>query len=480
MRKTILTLLIILLFIPSALAGSNAKNAMLQMTTTLENSETQLQFNYAENIGDGRGITFGCIGFCTGTYDGNVLIHYYTTLNPDNSLSKYIPALDKIDAGSHNAAGGDGNPSVAGLNGFINDVKNCNDPLFKQAQLYELDQLYYNPAVSIANKIGAKNALTLAFIYDMCVRHGSDGAQSMVNKATSQCGGTPASGVSETVYLSKLISIRDSALKSEGLGDINRDAGFKNVLSSGNVNLTTPFTFVAYGDSFTITGDLGIDTGDVTPINNTTTPVNNTYQKNGKITWKGQDWEVYPEGRSDPGPNNWNPNGVYVDPQGRMHLTVEKAGSTWKACGIDAKNKTKYGTYTWTLDSPNLQNLDKNVVLGLFTYLNDATEQDIEFSQWGSAKNDLLSFSVQPKMIGAFPVTSQPVKCQIVWQKNKCTLTVWDTAGKVIGTATTTKYVPTKNSYACMNLWLNDGHRSPSNGQPVDIVISDFSFIPNH
>jgi len=31
------------------------------------------------------------------------------------------------------------------------------------------------------------------------------------------------------------------------------------VLKSGNVNLTTPFTFVAYGDSFTITGDLGID-----------------------------------------------------------------------------------------------------------------------------------------------------------------------------------------------------------------------------
>jgi chitosanase len=253
---SILMLTFLIFSISPCLADNNAKNAMLQMTTTLENSETQLQWNFAENIGDGRGITFGCIGFCTGTYDGNVLIHYYKTLNPDNSLAKYIPALDKIDAGSHNAAGGDGNPNVAGLDGFINDVHNCNDPLFKQAQLYELDQLYYNPAVSIANKIGAKNALTLAFIYDMCVRHGSDGAQSMVNKATSQCGGTPASGVSETVYLSKLISIRDSALKSEGLGDINRDAGFKNVLNSGNVDLTTPFIFVAYGDSFTITGDL--------------------------------------------------------------------------------------------------------------------------------------------------------------------------------------------------------------------------------
>ena len=255
----ILMLLVLIFSISPCLAGSNAKSAMLQMTTTLENSETQLQWNYAENINDGRGITFGIIGFCTGTYDGNKLIKYYTTLNPNNPLAKYIPALNKIDAGPHNAAGGDGNPSGKSLTNFINDVHKCNDPLFKQAQLYELDQLYYNPAVTMFNHIGAKNRLTLAFIYDMCVRHGTDGAQSIINVATSSLGGTPKTGIDENVYLSKLISLRDSQLKRENLGDLDRDVGFKKVLKSGNVNLTTPFTFVAYGDSFTITGDLGID-----------------------------------------------------------------------------------------------------------------------------------------------------------------------------------------------------------------------------
>lgn len=188
---------------------------MLQMTTTLENSETQLQWNYAENINDGRGITFGIIGFCTGTYDGNKLIKYYTTLNPNNPLAKYIPALNKIDAGPHNAAGGDGNPSGKSLTNFINDVHKCNDPSFKQAQLYELDQLYYNPAVTMFNHIGAKNRLTLAIIYDMCVRHGTDGAQSIINVASSALGGTPKTGIDENVYLSKLISLRDSQLKRE-------------------------------------------------------------------------------------------------------------------------------------------------------------------------------------------------------------------------------------------------------------------------
>jgi endo-1,3-1,4-beta-glycanase ExoK len=213
--------------------------------------------------------------------------------------------------------------------------------------------------------------------------------------------------------------------------------------------------------------------------NNTVNSMNpeNVYQVNGKITWKGVDWVVYPAGKSQPGPNTWDPNGVYVDPQGKMHLTIHKVGSTWKACGIDSAKKFRYGTYTWTLDTPTLQNLDKNVVLGLFTYLNDHTEQDIEFSRWGSNNNNLLSFSVQPKTLGDFPVKSQPTKCQIVWQPGKTVLTVWDAAGNIIGTSTTTKYVPVRESFSCMNLWLNDGHRSPSNGQPVDIVISNFTYV---
>ena len=239
---------------PTEENNPNMKNVILQMSSTLENSDTQPQFNYAENIGDGRGITFGCIGFCTGTYDGNILIKYYTTLNPDNTLAKYIPALDKIDAGSHNAAGGDGNPSVAGLDGFIKDVQNCNDPLFKQAQIYQLDKLYYNPAMSLADSVGAKNALTRAFIYDMCVRHGPDDAKDIIDDA----GTTPKQGADENAYLLKLFSLRDAKLKREGLGDVNRDQGYKNVLSSGNVVLVTPFKFVAYGDTFTIDGNLDL------------------------------------------------------------------------------------------------------------------------------------------------------------------------------------------------------------------------------
>jgi len=257
--------------------ASVAKNAALQMTSTLENSTTKMQYNYAENINDGRGITFGAIGFCTGTYDGNVLVKYYTQLNANNVLAKYIPALNTIDNGAHNSAGGDGNPSVTGLGNFIKDVQGNTDPLFVTAQLYELDQLYWDPAITMANKIGAKYNLTLAFIYDMSVRQGPDGAQDIIDSATSALGGTPATGINETTYLNKLMTVRDGVLKREGLGDVDRDNGFKTVLSSGNVNLQTPYSFTAYGESFTIVNNAN----GITTTGSNTTATKYTLTVNG-------------------------------------------------------------------------------------------------------------------------------------------------------------------------------------------------------
>ncbi len=232
---------------------TSQKAASLQMTTFCENDPaTTLQFNFAQNIGDGAGITFGCIGFTTGTYSGNILIHYYTTLNPNNTLAKYIPALDRID-GLVKASGTKSNDTT-GLDNFINDVRNCTDPLFKKAQLHVLDQMYWNPAVAAATNIGAKYALTLAFIYDMCVNHGDEGAQRLIDQTTAAMGGSPATGISERQWLTKCISIRSGNFP----GGADRHNAFLRVLNSGNVNLTLPFPFTVYGDTCTINGNVGI------------------------------------------------------------------------------------------------------------------------------------------------------------------------------------------------------------------------------
>ena len=278
LRSSCATVLILtlVLFLPQSAnaitATAQQKNVILQITTTCENSDTKLAFNYAENIGDGRGITFGCIGFTTGTYDGNMLIKHYTKLNPNNTLAKYIPALDKIDKESH-PNGLNGN--TKGLENFIKDVKACTDPLFKQAQIDLLNELYWNPALNLANSIGVKNQLTLAFIYDMCVNHGEDGARSLVNKAKSKVGGTPKDGVNENTFLSALFDYRTTYIQQDWAGGVDRVNGFRKLLNANNLNLTPPFKFTVYGDTFTIDGNIGYDVNSSQNNNNNSNQNNN-------------------------------------------------------------------------------------------------------------------------------------------------------------------------------------------------------------
>jgi chitosanase len=233
---------------------SELKGVCLQLTTACENSSGTFDYNYAENIGDGRGITFGIIGFTTGTYDGNELIKYYTQLNPNNSLAKYIPALDKIDNRKHDSE--NKSDDTRGLENFISDVQACSDPLFKQAQLYELDIHYWNPAIKIANSIGAKNNLTLAFIYDMCVNHGANGAQAYVDSVKKDLGGIPSSGVDEKEFLSDLMDYRYNDLSNDDPEGKDRVKAFEKLLKEGNLNLKAPFDFTVYGDTYKIDGNV--------------------------------------------------------------------------------------------------------------------------------------------------------------------------------------------------------------------------------
>jgi PKD repeat protein len=254
--------------ISTSSVNSQTQAAIIQMQVACENSNITPQWNYAEQLSDNRGITFGFIGFTTGTYDGNILIKYYTTLNATNSLAEYIPALDTIDAGAHNYNDGDSNPSVVGLTGFIADVEACSDPLFKQAQVYEMEQMYWQPALAIYNNIGARNAITMSLLYDASIRMGADGAEAFADSATAYLGGTPGTGINETVWDNRFLVYYLSAIQSEDGTDEDRVAAYTRIINSGNLNLTTPYQYTVYGDTFTITGDLGftITSATVAPV----------------------------------------------------------------------------------------------------------------------------------------------------------------------------------------------------------------------
>lgn len=235
------------------------QNIIFSLTNIAENSQTNFAYNYAENIGDGRGITFGIIGFTSGTYDGTLLIRHIKELDSSNYLVKYLPAFEAIDKLPHP----DGKTSnTKGLSNFIKDFKaHGGDSVVKTAQIDKLKELYWNPTIQKVIELGVQYALTVAELYDICVNHGADGDESdkglkQLVEDTNDKIGSIESGVDEKVWLNALYDVRKAYMESDPTwaDALDRIEMHRRILKTGNVNLIAPFNVKCYGDSFTITG----------------------------------------------------------------------------------------------------------------------------------------------------------------------------------------------------------------------------------
>ncbi|MBN2090015.1 T9SS type A sorting domain-containing protein [candidate division KSB1 bacterium] len=119
-----------------------------------------------------------------------------------------------------------------------------------------------------------------------------------------------------------------------------------------------------------------------------------------KIQFSGMSWFVK-AGHYGPGPNYWSDSAesVWLDAEGKLHLKIRKIDGKWYCPEIYSEKLTTYGEHRFLVEGA-LDQLDKNVVLGLFTYVDDTHEIDIEFSKWGSANHQKPgSFTVQPYTI---------------------------------------------------------------------------------
>lgn len=127
------------------------------------------------------------------------------------------------------------------------------------------------------------------------------------------------------------------------------------------------------------------------------------------IQFSGYTWNIKSGANLGPGKNNWSnsTDDVWIDDQGRLHLRIVKYEKKWYCTEIISQNYFGYGRFYFFLDS-RVDQLDPNVVLGLFTYhdvnsngiiepeLGDG-EIDIEFSRWGDPQADFnTTYAVQP------------------------------------------------------------------------------------
>jgi hypothetical protein len=213
------------------------------------------------------------------------------------------------------------------------------------------------------------------------------------------------------------------------------------------------------------------------------------------IRWKGYFWSIKSGRHSNPGHNDWNPNNVFVDTNGFLHLkiTYNTNSGNWDCAGLYTTSRLRFGTYQWEVEG-RLDQLDRYVVLGLFPYAGPPglNEIDIEYTRWGKAANHDCWWTIYPnsgttvaRNNASFNLSETYTTSRLTWSSSG--VHYWHMGGfQPIGTianlfaewncasSSPAQNIPQQAMPLHMNLWLYQGH-APANGQSVEVIIHDFT-----
>jgi chitosanase len=223
-----------------------------KINSVFENDNTNPQYDYIENLDDGRGFTFGKIGFTTANGDGYDLIKAYCESNPNSALKQYLPTLKEL--------ADDENDDTDNLEGFEQAWKSeaMQTATTQDALAYEV---YGKPALDYCNTLGLKSTMAIAFLYDAIVQHGDgdddDSLGALLERTVEDMGGSisgkdkDGNGCGkidnpEIEFLDAFLVQRKKCLqnpankdtKEEWNESVDRVNALKNLLDTENLNLT--------------------------------------------------------------------------------------------------------------------------------------------------------------------------------------------------------------------------------------------------
>lgn len=217
------------------------------------------------------------------------------------------------------------------------------------------------------------------------------------------------------------------------------------------------------------------------------------------LEFSGHSWNVRAAGSGGPGPNDWDPDNVWVDDGGALHLKLTKRDGQWYAAEVSTRERLGFGRYEFQITGP-LDRLDPHVVFGLFNYPTrdvgpDATHEiDIEFAQWGNAQGPIGNYTVWPTTTASrrqsrsfpFRLKGEESTQSFTWTPTKVTFQSRE-GPKGEGSQTLqnwsfepdnpTASIAQKPMPIHINLWCFQG-RPPTNGQEVELVVRGFKFTP--
>lgn len=218
-----------------------------------------------------------------------------------------------------------------------------------------------------------------------------------------------------------------------------------------------------------------------------------------KIEFSGYTWKVKAsETPAGPGPNYFSDRveDIWVDENGQLHMRIVQRDGRWYCTEVFTEAPLGYGEYVFHVAS-RVDQLDENIVLGLFTWDDTAPEHnyreiDIEFAKWGQAANDNAQYVVQPwhhaenmhrfnmELSGDDSTHGFDWRADRVFFQSLYGYQPFPGSGEdeiASWTYTGDDIPPTGGGNARINLWLFNGN-PPSDGEAAEVIIEAFEFIP--
>ena len=222
------------------------------------------------------------------------------------------------------------------------------------------------------------------------------------------------------------------------------------------------------------------------------------------ITFSGYQWDVRATGKGGPGPNIWDDANAQVDDKGWLHLKItsnaDTTGNTeWHCVELSTQQRLGLGRYQFQVIG-RIDELDRNVVLGLFKYptpdvgADGTNEIDIEFAQWGRATANNADYVVYPasgprvredNLEFRVALKGDYTTHRFLWESDQVTFQSLhghrdDDTNEFERwqyTPNDARLIPQQPTPVRINLWLFRG-MAPFDNAEVEILVSQFTFTP--
>ncbi|KAJ1895952.1 hypothetical protein LPJ66_004281 [Kickxella alabastrina] len=179
----------------AATLSACSKSIAINITSICKNGDTNSHHDYCEYLGDGRGITAGIAGFCTGTGDAWEVIQAYH--NKTGGIDEFTPMDAKLKQYAKSES-----DSKIGLGNYCKDA---------------------------AKKLGLNLCITQGQLFDTSIQHGpyddKDGMLTLIKETSAKFKANASRlskstltinghKVDEIVWLKKFLEVRTSHLKN--------------------------------------------------------------------------------------------------------------------------------------------------------------------------------------------------------------------------------------------------------------------------